>query len=201
MDTGASGEPQALTIYTDASFSLGIGSWGAVIKGLETDLHMSGVFTGMCASSEQAELQAIATVLHKLARGGQLRDGASIRIYTDNRACDFALNGRGKFKRNREAMQLAMAVLRRVIAARQLTVKCGWIRGHQPLGASAHGDANRIADKLARAAHPTLPTKAQKNRATRNRSLARAGAHAREAPQTFAEKMDEMNSQAAQVQL
>lgn len=202
MDRGPCAPAQALTIYTDASFSLGTGSWGAVVKGLETELHLSGAFAGTCHSSEQAELQAIAIVLHNLARDGHLHRGASVRIYTDNRACDMALNRQGKFKRNREAMQQAMDTLQRVIEAGQLQVKCCWIKGHQPLGNTVHGDANRIADALARAAHPTIPSVTQKRREHKRRRRERDRlARARE---TDADKITanvaRINAEAQQVQ-
>lgn len=199
------GPGPALIIYTDASFDVqtGTGSWGAVIRDTGNEEQLAGVFSGSCHSSEQAELQAIAKVLHVLRQNEQLPIGRRVKVFTDNRACFQVLAGHARFKRNREAMVQAQEVVQRIIGALQLQFTVHWIQGHQPIGQSPHGDANRIADALARQANTALPDRrkikaaAQRRRRARRsaeRALARASAPAREGgapPAAFADAQAE----------
>lgn len=165
------GAPPALLIYTDASVhgASQSGSWGAVIRGPQGEIHKSGAFKAQCKCSAQAELQGVANALHMVLTD-RLPDRTQITVMCDNLAVVNVLSGRNKFKaKSAHLRELAQIVLEKV-AGSSANVRFVWVKGHQSLASGCpHAAGNRTADLLARMANPVMATYKAKRAAQRKR--------------------------------
>lgn len=179
MTTGA---PPPLLIYTDASFdgNSRTGSWGAVVRKQEHEVHLHGQFKLECADSTVAELRAIGNAIHKAADLAE--PGAHITVYSDCLPAIHALNGKSKFRKSRDQLRATLRMVQIICedSGRRITFR--WIKGHQPKDTTCpHAQGNRLADKLARDAHNGLvarravqAAKRKRYKANRRVRLARA---------------------------
>lgn len=164
------GAQTPLLIYTDASFDgkSRTGSWGAVVRKGQHEIHLQGLFRLTCYDSTTAELQAIGNAIHKardLAAPGEL-----IVIYSDCQPAVHALSGRGRFRPSREQLVATLKAVQAICDQSGCRFKFHWIKGHQPQTITTpHATGNRMADKLARQAHEKLEARREIARSRRKR--------------------------------
>lgn len=167
------GPQPALTIYTDASFDgkTRTGSWGAVIRTGDNETQLQGSFREPCGDNTAAELQAIGNAIHEAAKLALVPAGCEVHLFSDCRACVDVLRHRAKFRKSLTGLRSALSRVQLIMDATgwQFTVK--WIRGHQDSTSTCpHVQGNRMADQLARIAHPALQERRQLQAARRKRN-------------------------------
>lgn len=137
-----------VTCYTDASFAPGRGArWAIWLRCDDGRLVRSGACSESIRTSTNAELAAIATgVQLALATWGD--SVCVIDVHSDCRAALAIADGSGR-ARNPTALRLHQRIQRQ-LRQHDVTLRCGWVKGHQPSGASRAAFLNNQCDALAR---------------------------------------------------
>jgi ribonuclease HI len=137
-----------VTCYTDASFVPRRGGrWAVWLRCDSGRLKRSGACSDAIRTSTNAELAAIAAGIQLALRtwGGTIR---GIEVRCDCRAALAIAEGSGR-ARNPTAQQLHNRIQRQ-LREYDVTLKCGWVKAHQPSGASRAAFLNNQCDAMAR---------------------------------------------------
>ena len=146
-------------LYTDVSVGPKAG-WGAVLAEYGTEIARSqGVMKIDTLVTDIFEITAVSLAIDWLVENHLIPQGQIVRVWSDNENAVKWIMGKLPIRKRKETFGKMMAArVKTTNAGRRggIIIRAQWVKGHQPLGNSAHGDFNKIADRLAREASGVL---------------------------------------------
>ena len=136
------------TVYTDAGFKDGQGTWGVWIRTLDERIIQNGICHEKITDSNLAEMYAILAGVIIVLRSYPDRDIDGILVKSDSQVALKWAMWNGGVRNNLPAAKMR-ARLWALLGERDCRLRCVWVKGHQHPGRGTPAYLNNQVDKLA----------------------------------------------------